>query len=550
MRHILLAAAAMTLAACSNDMEPTGGERLPDGKYPLNITATVEGMTSRAGGESTEFQAGDAIGVRIGDATETTGKYVMDENGAWVAETPLYWQTSADATITAWYPCEAAPVNLADQSKDFTPVDFLWAETTASYLDNPLRITFRHRMAKVKYVLKNEAGISEADLQNVKVKIYGYTFVASDADGNLTGSAEDWITPGAIETWLYPQEMTGKQLIRVTAKIDGQNKTFAYTPADEADGNITPGCIHTYTITVKRDRIVVEKVTGGEWNPGENENISSKEVEATYTADQLKPGDFFYRTAEGKWDTSDGGLRAIYTDGSTKVEDMTVDAKKGTCIGIVFRAERDPNDDSDYTQQITANTKKLSGDVQGYVVALTDADCDGKGWERDPLGKWGILIGTSTSETDWNGYDNNCKIYQKAISTQGYGVSNWPAYEACVEYGTKDWHNGLYSPTDTSLWYLPSTGQFSEILKFENLIARNIDNVKQSTNTAAYKDRLNWIDYNFDGYFLYWLSNEFHSGSATAAWVYMTSLHKLGGIEKEAWNYADRQTKARCVLTF
>ena len=71
MRHILLAAAAMTLASCSNDIEPAGGERLPDGKYPLNITATVEGMTSRSGGERTEFQAGDGIGVHIGDATET-----------------------------------------------------------------------------------------------------------------------------------------------------------------------------------------------------------------------------------------------------------------------------------------------------------------------------------------------------------------------------------------------------------------------------------------------------------------------------------------------
>jgi len=549
MRHILLAAAAMTLASCSNDIEPAGGERLPDGKYPLNITATVEGMTSRAAGERTAFQTGDAIGVRIGD-NAATGEYIMNESSSLDAATPLYWQTSAETAVTAWYPCKLTEVSLTNQSKDFTPVDFLQATRTASYRDNPLSLTFTHRMAKVRYELRNEAGITDADWENVTVKIYGYTTVTSDAAGNLSGSAEDWIVPGSTETWLMPQDMTGRQFIRVSATIDGQSKTFAYTPATTDDGNITPGCIHTYTITVKRDRIEVKMVKGGGWIDSGDENIGSKEVRATYTADQLKPGDYFYRKEDGNWATSDGGLRAIYGNGTIKVENTPVDPAKGTCIGIVFRAEHNANDASDYTQQIAANTKKLSGDVHGYVVALTDADCDGKGWERNPYGKWGMLIGTSTSETDWNGYGNNCMIYQKAISTQGYGVSNWPAYEACVEYGTKDWHQNLYSPDDTSLWYLPSSGQFSEILKIEKLIEQNINNVKQSASDAVYKDRLSWIDYNNTKYFVYWMSNEYLSGTATAAWGYLTSTHTLIGLEKEQFSNESGESRARCILTF
>jgi hypothetical protein len=467
MRHILLAAAAMTLASCSNDIEPAGGERLPDGKYPLNITATVEGMTSRAGGERQAFQTGDAIGVRIGEAA-TAGVYTMTAEGAMEAETPLYWQTSAEATVTAWYPAGGTTVSLADQSSaDFTPVDFLWAETTASYLDNPLSLTFHHRMAKVKYKLINEAGISAADWPNVAVKIYGCTSVISDADGNLTGSKEDWITPGATETWLYPQDMTGKQLIRVTAKIDGQNKTFAYTPTDEKDGNITPGCIHTYTITVKRDRIEVQSVTGGKWTDNGEENIGSKDVLATYTADQLKPGDFFYRTPDGSWATSDGGLRTVYTDGTVRMEDVDVDTKIGTCIGIVFHSGHNEKDDKGCYSGVPFK----DGTFHGYVMALTDVGS--LTW-----GPYEETSGVSTDNSDWKGYSNHKILVER-------GIGNYPAANGCRDYGTDN--DGKYqAPINTTGWFLPSYGQLRYLYSNRALLSSQINRCKEKIAGQQY----------------------------------------------------------------
>lgn len=281
-KHIFyVAVAAATLAACSNDIDPAGEGRLPDGKYPLELTASMQGMTTRAGGEKTTWEENDVIGVRIGDES-VTGKYIIkDTEGTIVeAETPLYWNSPDYTVVTAWYPYEPTTVNISDQSsEDFTPVDFLLATESAS-IRNSVNLRFTHRMARMWYRLENEAGMSDSDWQNVKVKFYGYTSVASDAEGKLTGSAEGWITPGNDGTWYLPQNMTGKELIRVTATIDGQSKTFVYSPDNTHDGDIVPGMFYSYTITVKRDRIEVQAVSGAEWTDGGSQNVESTELPA------------------------------------------------------------------------------------------------------------------------------------------------------------------------------------------------------------------------------------------------------------------------------
>ena len=508
-KYILLAAATMTLASCSNDIDPAGVERLPDSKYPLNITATLERMNTRAGSEKSVFMQGDAIGVRIGDAAET-GKYTVDENGALAATTPLYWQTSAEATVTAWYPCDVTEVDLSDQSdENFTPVDFLLAGTTASYIDNPLKLTFTHRMAKVKYELKNEAGISETEWRNVKVKIYGFTSVCSDVAGNLTGSAEGWIIPGKTDTWLYPQDMTGKPLFRVSAAINGQNRIFTYTPTEETDGNITAGNNHTYTITVKRDRIEVQVETGGQWTYGGDENVGSKEVVATYTADQLKPGDYFYRTNDGTWATSDGGLRAVYADDTVRVEDVPLNPEKGTCIGIVFRAGKDASDYGEYPES-------MAGEFHGYVMALTDVNQN----DNDRLiwgyknGQYSMNAGTSTEQNDWNGYSNQKAIENFAqTNTDGWEMKDFEAAYWCSCYGTEysryNWQQRYTAPANTSGWFLPSGGQLISIysvnITFADLLKNRIEKVKPLDT-----DNIKW----FSTSWYYWSSSESSESNA------------------------------------
>lgn len=271
----LLPALALSgmLASCSQEELPATdvGTPLPEGKYPLVLTASVGEMQTRSAGKD-EWTNDDPIGVRIGDAGAKVGKYLVSNGGSTrpaSAGEALYWQNTAPATITAWYPYDATEVSLSDQSDaSFIPVDFLLAETKANYQQKNVDLKFQHRMARVKYTLTNEAGITDPDWENVDVAIYGYTTVKSDAAGGLNGSIEGWIIPGKEDTWLLPQDnMTDKPFIKVSAKVGGSLRDFVYTPTGDA-AILETGKVHTYNITVFRDKITVQLESSVAWGSG------------------------------------------------------------------------------------------------------------------------------------------------------------------------------------------------------------------------------------------------------------------------------------------
>lgn len=282
---VLLLAGGLLAACDKEDMTHTEGTPLPEGKYPLVLTASVGEMQTRSAGKDT-WTENDPIGVRIGDAGAKVGKYlVVSQDGSTLPASDgdaLYWQNTAPATITAWYPY-AGKVSLSNQSNaSFVPLDFLLAETTASYEQKNVTLEFKHRMARVKYTLTNEAGITEADWENVKVAIYGYTTVKSDAAGGLNGSNEEWIIPGKEDTWILPQDMTGRPFIKVSAMVDGSQREFVYTPTGDA-AILETGKVHTYNITVLRDKIAVQPGQSVAWGNGSGMNGENPETVAYHS---------------------------------------------------------------------------------------------------------------------------------------------------------------------------------------------------------------------------------------------------------------------------
>ena len=159
----------MLLAACTQDelSSPTGEVEgaLPEGQYPLQIgSITFASPAEPTGadapqtrvtdnGNSSAFQNGDRIGVRIGDSQET-GEYrlIVDASGNVTGATPIravYWQNTTPAIINAWYP--------VSETVDFTQQDqklayLLKGTATASY-NSPVNFTFTHQLAKVRVTL-------------------------------------------------------------------------------------------------------------------------------------------------------------------------------------------------------------------------------------------------------------------------------------------------------------------------------------------------------------------------------------------------------------
>lgn len=278
--HILRAVAALLLcvvaASCSQDDIDVGkGGQLEPGKYPLALTASVDGMKSRAEGKN-EWKSGDAIAVQIGSYPKL-GHYKLTADGAVMsAVVALDWQTLDPATVTAWYPYlplgTTKTVSVDDQSKGYEDYDFLTAIAVNQDYQHSVPLLFKHQMAKVScQLIRDEESITGEEWETVELHFGGFT-EASFCEGKLEGSYKggNWVTPyydketSYHEALLVPQDMTDKDLIKIdlTVNVNGYElpKTLTYTP-----GKLEPGKHYKFNVTVRKDRLVVNKVEA-EWN--------------------------------------------------------------------------------------------------------------------------------------------------------------------------------------------------------------------------------------------------------------------------------------------
>ena len=306
------------LASCSSEDESTAP--LPDGKYPLQLTAEVAQPQTRAGGKDA-WTGGEEIRVSL-EGVFGNKTYVMDASGNASpkdADNAFYWKNTDEARVSAWTPDIESETDISDQSGGYAAFDVLYASAIGRY-DQAINLRFIHRMAKIEVILKAGEGITEEELEGATVTIFGDPLTHSTAGLVSPGDQSDGeIKPyydaatKKYEALVPPQDMTGKPLIRISI---GSND-FTYTPETEAAGKFGffGGKRYAYTITVKASGIDVQAVTGGTWVACGEENVTSKKVKQSFTADELKIGDYFY--SDGTW--SDGGLRKIYTDGSMKI---------------------------------------------------------------------------------------------------------------------------------------------------------------------------------------------------------------------------------------
>ena len=512
----------MGFASCSqDDMPQTGGTPLPDGEYPLAFTARVDGMATRSTGKD-EWAEGDKIGVRIG-ADGATGCYELNHENGTVKEsiTPVYWQSTAPATVTAWYPFEAPTAkNIANQSNGYGAIDFLKATAENKKFNDKVELNFIHQMAKVKCVLLRDASIKEEEFKGAKAAFYGYTSASFD-NGELTGTDNDWITPTTAdcEALLVPQNMTGKPLIKVSVS----DNDFIYTPVIDEAGNLQAGYLHTFTITVKADGIEVTSVNGGEWNDGGSVNVNSY---VRYIASDLKLGDYYY--ADGTW--SDGGLRKLYADGTMEWATTTPQPESGkTCIGIVFYTGQHETDQSNYASTGIGQEK-----CHGYVVALTDATSDYCMW-----GVYGTELGCyptdaggnkqnnySNPDIDWSGYAWTQKIITAAEGKDKLNATEDAGYPA-TWYAVVSYETGCNAPSNSSGWFLPSIGQMRKISQNRSSLFGSV--------SGADDLKSDW----------YWSSSEYYGQSAARA-LYVNVGNSSVGDDRKGYS----NSYVRPVLAF
>lgn len=280
--YIFRTFAALMLCAfagsCTQDELGEGrDEALPVGKYPLMFTASVDRMTSRTDDGKELWGDGDVIDAQffeIDDDGKRTdypviGHYMLNEDGTVKkCEEPLSWPYK-EGYVKAWYPSGDLPCTKAldNQANGFHNIDFLYAESGKEQYNNTVDLKFQHKMTKVRVkLIKGKEGITDEDLATAKVRFYGdknaeFSINGVTGDGNFI-----WLeSTSENDILLVPQDMSGKPFIKVdiAIKMNGVpiDKTLIYTPG-AGKGILEAGSAYNYNITVERDRLVVESISG------------------------------------------------------------------------------------------------------------------------------------------------------------------------------------------------------------------------------------------------------------------------------------------------
>ena len=535
------------LASCSSEDESTAP--LPDGKYPLQLTAEVAQPQTRAGGKDA-WTGGEEIRVSL-EGVFGNKTYVMDASGNASpkdADNAFYWKNTDEARVSAWTPDIESETDISDQSGGYAAFDVLYASAIGRY-DQAINLRFIHRMAKIEVILKAGEGITEEELEGATVIIFGDPLTHSTAGLVSPGDQSDGeIKPyydaatKKYEALVPPQNMTGKPLVRISI---GSND-FTYTPETEAAGKFDffGGKRYAYTITVKANGIDVQSVTSGTWVANGEENVTSKRVKQRFTADELKIGDYFY--SDGTW--SDGGLRKIYADGSMHIDYYKPVPLRGkTVVGIVFQTDK---------YRIGKKEKeKLGGEdkVHGLVMAVKNANAAEKViWSNESryLDLLNDCVSKSDNYSDISGY-GNCESIR---SLEG-NFDKYPALQAVDGY-----NKTCPVPTTTTGWYLPSSGQWWDILQNLGGCPALADGYQQTSsdineffwsNQGNVPDALNKWMWGIDGwdkfsyYHQFWSSSKF-KGNTMRYWV----ANSDDGWISCRWGNVNFQLYVRPVLAF
>lgn len=457
------------LASCSSEDETAAP--LPEGQYPLQLKAEVSpAQTSAAGKDS--WTGGEEIGVAVeGYIVGMPKTYVMDAAGNATpkdADNVIYWRNTDEARVSAWSPSyinEGPLVDISDQRGGYADFDVLRASGMGRY-DQAVNLRFYHRMAKVEVALTAGEGITQAELEGADVTLLGdpeayfskgMVGAADQSDGVIKPYYD--AKTKKYEAVVVPQDMTGKPLIRIA--ID--KSVFTYTPDAEAAAHLKEGKRYAYAVSVRADGIDVRAVTGATWGYDGEEDVASARL---FKADELKVGDYFY--SDGTW--SDGGLRKQYADGRVVTADPKPDPVEGkTVVGIVFQ--------TDPSRIGAAEKAKLgAGKVHGLVMCVKNA-ATGQRWNPENMDA-GLTKCTTKAENynDISGYGNGEHIR----SSRG-NFDNYPAFKAADDYSST-----CPVPATTTGWFLPSSGQWWDMLQNLGGCTALADATQQTSSDSNY----------------------------------------------------------------
>lgn len=294
-KYLFLAAAAMTMVACSNDESTNANEPVE-----ANFFASID-MQTRAYDAS--WDNGDEIGITgsgVGsDGTTQTISNVCytsaDGGGIFTVKNiddKIYFTTDGDYTFSAYYPWNATTTiaasttepNVSDAQKKY---DFLYASGATSNRDKKsVAFSFKHVMSKlVINVISGDEGITEEEAKKATLTmgnvILDGTFDGVNGTTTTTGTTSDLAlgTGGTYSMILFPQSFTegikitasnvagldkGKTISGVISLANANSKLTDAT-AKAAGNALVAGVQYNITVSLNKSALVVLGCTISDW---------------------------------------------------------------------------------------------------------------------------------------------------------------------------------------------------------------------------------------------------------------------------------------------
>lgn len=290
-KYFLLALAAISMAACSNDET----ENPVVYAEAISFSATIGSPETRAASTATDLQdtyfaTGEEVNIgytAAGGSTYTYAEYAADEhsgntNGFTLktGEELLRWPATGTIDLVAYHPStvdagteEFAVV--ADQSAadDYRASDLMIADKIEgkARVDGTQSFTFHHMLSKVVVNLTAGTGVTDEDLANttVRIKTVKTAALSSGAWSAKGGETTEWITLGtgaSTAAIIVPQMITGT----ATDPIDFIEVTVRSNPAvvwkTTATRTFTANTVNTYGLTVNMSGIALTSTEIAGWS--------------------------------------------------------------------------------------------------------------------------------------------------------------------------------------------------------------------------------------------------------------------------------------------
>lgn len=299
-RHIAYSLlAASLLAACTQDEQPSlQGEM-------LTFTASIEGGLTRATVDNT-WSGGETVALQINAGGWLD--YTADAYGN-LTGNDYYWQNTDPVTVQGICPATAAGSTTwsveSDQSsyRNYQSGDLLATGVTTVNYGNAANLTFRHQTAKL--VVNIVDGPIVPDNPEVTVGNNNLTLTGTFTKPSSGSSFGTW-TPGAQTGSItpyrlsYPNTVAGKTIkvsyaaLVIPQILDAGTKLISilingqlYTYKLPLDITWKPGCVYTYTITVRAEGLeVLVDDTIQDWTDDGGENGNATDPGDGYTVSE------------------------------------------------------------------------------------------------------------------------------------------------------------------------------------------------------------------------------------------------------------------------